>query len=157
MASGSLISRQPKMKPRKRLPLTFLCALTLLITLIGCAPRWEPVITFKHDSEAIALESAATEASKAGGYVSLTRGVSMEPAIITPCYSVIVHTPWESLEVGDIAVYLPKWSSGLVIHRCVQKDAGGWIMSGDNNAISESWERMTPANYFGKLQSVHKW
>lgn len=135
----------------------FLCVLTLSVALLGCRRVWPPVVTFKHDSEAMAEVNAMQEAHNSGGYVSYTTGISMEPAIITPCYSVVIPTPWESLQEGDIAIYLPKWHSGMVIHRCVQKDSGGWIMSGDNNARSESWERMTKDNYFGKLQSVHKW
>ncbi len=135
----------------------FLCVLTLFLALLGCRHSWTPVTTFKHDSERLAELAALKEANASGGYVSYTTGISMEPAIITPCYSVVVPTPWESLQEGDIAIYLPKWHSGMVIHRCVQKDSGGWIMSGDNNSRSESWERMTKDNYFGKLQSVHKW
>ena len=63
---------------------------------------------------------------------------------------------WEIKE-GDILDYLghPNQSRPdflkRTIHRAVQKDRGGWIMSGDNNRYTESWARVNEDNYFGKV------
>ena len=44
------------------------------------------------------------------------------------------------------------WVSRL--HRAVLRDRGGWLMSGDNNARSESWDRVTPQTYVGTVEAL---
>ena len=60
--------------------------------------------------------------------------------------------------VGALVVYVPAWASGgHVMHQAAARDAGGWIMSGLHNERSETWERVTAANYIGTVARVYVW
>ena len=41
-----------------------------------------------------------------------------------------------------------------MLHRAVMHDRRGWIMSGDNNRWSESWDRVTTENYIGTVKAL---
>ena len=41
-----------------------------------------------------------------------------------------------------------------MLHRAVDRDSGGWIMSGDNNRWSERWDRVTPTTYMGTVVAL---
>jgi signal peptidase I len=80
---------------------------------------------------------------------------SMQPTMDGGDYVIAVKMPYEDLKEGDIINYTPKWNNGgLVVHRLVQKDKGGWIASGDANKRSESWERVTPETYRDKAVKI---
>ena len=48
-----------------------------------------------------------------------------------------------------MVVYRASYNSNPIIHRAVQKDLHGWLMSGDSAKVSESWARVTRENYLG--------
>jgi signal peptidase I len=105
--------------------------------------------------------SALDEANSLQGrgctyYVLNTR--SMEPALWGGDYIVVESVPYSQLQRGDIIAYWADWLPGNVpvTHRLVEKDRGGWILSGDNNRHSESYSRVTEANYIGKLVRVYR-
>ena len=81
---------------------------------------------------------------------------SMEPTLTTDDRLVSVRVPFEELKEGEIVTYKPSWAKDgqVITHRLVQKDKGGWILSGDANKRSESFERMTPEKYLGKVVKI---
>lgn len=80
---------------------------------------------------------------------------SMHPTLAGSDYLLAQKVKYDDLKEGEIVIYNPKWNNGKsTVHRLVQKDKGGWIMSGDNNKRSESWERMTPETYTAKAIKI---
>lgn len=110
-------------------------------------------------------ESAALNAAIA--YVGMTAGAEVSTIAFTgsmlptlqggDCVG-LVPTPFNQLKVGDIVTYKAEWFAGvgLVIHRLVAKDSGGFIASGDNNAHSEPQWRITPASYHLRCAQVFR-
>jgi hypothetical protein len=107
-----------------------------------------------------ALLAAAAFAQRAHGRLILTSGTpSMEPLIHGRTYAVIVKRPFESISGSDVLVYrgrpdANKPDSLTILHRAVQHDKYGWLMSGDNNRWSESWDRVTSDNYTGTVVAL---
>ena len=64
---------------------------------------------------------------------------------------------YESLTVGALVLYTAGWTPHHVLHQAALKDRLGWIMSGLHNERSETWERVTPANYKGTVGRVYVW
>ena len=64
---------------------------------------------------------------------------------------------YESVAVGALVLYTAGWTSHHVLHQAALKDRLGWIMSGLHNERSETWERVTPANYKGTVGRVYVW
>lgn len=80
---------------------------------------------------------------------------SMLPTMDAGDYLIGIKVPYEELKEGDIVTYNPDWNGKKsVVHRLVLKDKRGWILSGDNNPRSESWERMTPEKYTSKVVKI---
>lgn len=73
---------------------------------------------------------------------------SMRPLLTGGEYVVTVDR-FDDLEVGQVVVYRASYNSNPIIHRAVQKDSHGWLMSGDSAKVSESWARVTRENYLG--------
>jgi hypothetical protein len=109
--------------------------------------------TTQHD----ALLAAASFAKLAHGSLILTSGThSMEPLIHGKTYAVIVKEPFASINPRDLLVYRGRPNANLpdtmtILHRAVQHDKYGWLMSGDNNRWTESWDRVTSDNYSGTV------
>ncbi len=82
-----------------------------------------------------------------------------DPLKTIVAYAVRSDSRYEAIAPGALVVYRPCWANptGLVIHGAAQKDASGWIMSGLHNAQSESWARVTPANFIGIVKTVYVW
>ena len=64
---------------------------------------------------------------------------------------------YESVAVGALVLYTANWTKHHVLHQAALKDQLGWIMSGLHNERSETWERLTPANYKGTVARVYVW
>lgn len=81
---------------------------------------------------------------------------SMAPLIPKAhCYIVTEAIPFEAIRPGIVATYRAAWNPGApVTHRLVAKDALGYIASGDANARSESFERVTRANFIGEVVGI---
>lgn len=129
--------------------------MALLDFLKPQADRYPPVEIVEHANP----NKAAWELSvlSGGQLYRIAPTGSMRPTLMDDDYVVTQKVPYEELKEGDIISYTPKWNKGkLTIHRLVQKDKTGWIASGDNNARSESWERVTPSNYVDKLVKVYR-
>lgn len=56
---------------------------------------------------------------------------SMEPTMVG-C-DVLVYSPTDDVDVGDVVVYDAHWRSGLVIHRVVAEREDGYVLQGDDN------------------------
>jgi hypothetical protein len=108
-------------------------------------------------SEQQAFWAACVYATGLGGSLVETTGTpSMEPLIRGKTYAVIKKCPFDAVVERDILVYRGRPDSSKVervtmLHRAVLHDRKGWIMSGDNNRWSESWDRVTPENYIGTV------
>lgn len=107
-------------------------------------------------NRAEALEQAtAFSKSMAGTYVTATSGTpSMEPLIHGVCFVVMERQPYAAVKKFDVLEYWGRLDANspkrtLVLHRAVLLDSAGWIMSGDNNMYSESWDRLTALTYIG--------
>lgn len=62
----------------------------------------------------------------------------MEPLIVAgDWYVADAAFPFAKLAVGDVIIYAPDWTTGLVIHACAQKSGEAWIMHGIKNAHYE--------------------
>jgi hypothetical protein len=107
-----------------------------------------------------ALLAAASYAKLTGGSLILTSGThSMEPLIHGKTYAVIVKEPFQAINQRDLLVYrgrpdANKADTATILHRAVQHDKYGWLMSGDNNRWTESWDRVTPDNYSGTVVAL---
>ena len=55
----------------------------------------------------------------------------------------------DEVERGQVLVYHATYNRNPIIHRAVELDAHGWLMSGDSAPLSESWARVTRENYLG--------
>jgi hypothetical protein len=83
----------------------------------------------------------------------------MQPLIHGKVYVVVRKVPYETITKGDLLVYMGRPNASRrdrisMLHRTVQHDSGGWLMCGDNNARTESWDRVTPTNYLGTVTMI---
>lgn len=106
-------------------------------------------------SRAAAQAACQAYAAAIGGTAEITSGSrSMEPTIRGQTYFVVQKLPFESINRNDLLVYMGRPNAAKpdrvkILHRAVQHDRHGWIMSGDNNRWSETWDRVTPQTYVG--------
>ena len=107
-----------------------------------------------------AFFTASVMAAANQGKVVLTSGThSMEPLIHGKVYAVIQKQNFSTIAKSDILVYLGRPNESkpdrqVMLHRAVDHDSGGWIMSGDNNRWSEKWDRVTPNTYMGTVVAL---
>lgn len=64
---------------------------------------------------------------------------------------------YNDIQKGDLVIYRADWAHGNVIHQAAQKDSGGWIMTGLNNAQSESFSRVTPETFICIISTTYVW
>jgi hypothetical protein len=113
---------------------------------------------FTNQSEA--FSACVAYAASNGGTVVTTSGTpSMEPLIHGKTFAVVQNRPYASIALRDLVVYMgrpdgSKPTRMKMLHRAVEHDGGGWIMSGDNNRWSESWDRVTPQTYGGVVVAL---
>lgn len=135
-------------------------ALTLLVVLLFF--RQEPPHT---DIETHVVDdpfiAAAAHAGRVGGRVfTVAYTGSMKPFLMGG-EKVVAVGEYPAIKRGDVLIYngrLNPYSTNeqVVIHRAVQHDKDGWIMSGDNNAHTETWSRVRPDNYLGTVVAIYK-
>jgi signal peptidase I len=68
----------------------------------------------------------------------------------------VTKADYDSIQVGQILVYKASYNNNPIIHRAVQKDRDGWIMSGDSAKHTESWARVNKDNYLGTVVAVYQ-
>lgn len=111
-------------------------------------------------SRAEALKLGNSVARDAGAKLLLTSGTrSMEPVIRGRVYVVAESIPYDHITKGDLLVYMGRPNGAKpdrtsMLHRAVLRDKGGWLMSGDNNRWTESWDRVTPVTYVGTVTTI---
>lgn len=82
----------------------------------------------------------------------------LDPRQTVVAYAVIDSAAtFDGITTGALVVYFATWAGGRVIHQAAARDGGGWIMSGLHNERSETWERVTAANYIGTVARVYVW
>ena len=82
----------------------------------------------------------------------------LDPRKTVVAYAVIdTAATYDGITTGALVVYFATWAGGRVLHQAAAKDSGGWIMSGLHNERSETWERVTAANYIGTVARVYVW
>ena len=107
-----------------------------------------------------ALQLGKSVAGKTGANLLVTSGTkSMEPLIHGRSYVVVQPRPYHSISKGDLLVYqgrpdASKQERVCMLHRAVLQDKGGWLMSGDSNRWTESWDRVTPDTYQGTVTTI---
>lgn len=115
-----------------------LVACALLVMLLGCSPRAPDasLVLWEQPAPSVAAEAHAREK---GLFAASIRGISMEPLIVAGDWYVADPAfPFAKLAAGDVIIYAPDWTSGLVIHACAAKSGEAWIMHGINNAAYEN-------------------
>lgn len=107
-----------------------------------------------------ALNLSNSLAREAGAKVLITSGTkSMEPLIHGKAYVVVLPLSYNQITKGELLVYMgrpnaAKQDRTCMLHRAVQQDRAGWLMSGDNNRWTESWDRVTPTTYMGTVTTI---
>lgn len=82
----------------------------------------------------------------------------LDPRQTVVAYAVIDSAAtYDGITTGALVVYFATWAGGRVLHQAAARDGGGWIMSGLHNERSETWERVTAANYIGTVARVYVW
>jgi hypothetical protein len=136
-----------------------LLALAALVSTTAAEVSHNPA-KVQYETQRQAMLAAASYAKLTGGSLILTSGThSMEPLIHGKTYAVIVKLPFSAITQRDLLVYhgrpnANKADTITILHRAVSHDKYGWLMSGDNNRYSESWDRVTPDNYAGTVVAL---
>jgi hypothetical protein len=110
----------------------------LALVLAGCSPRQPDasLVLWEQPAPQVAAQAHAREK---GLIASSVAGVSMEPLIVAgDWYVADAAFPFAKLRDGDVIIYAPDWTTGLVIHACAAKSGDAWIMHGVNNAHYEN-------------------
>jgi hypothetical protein len=115
-------------------------------------------------SQADALAQAGRGAYPVLGTGSMAPYIPAAPAGQDPLKTVVAYAVasgagYDAITPGALCIYRPTWANptGLVIHCAAQKDSDGWIMSGLHNKQSESWARVTPANFVAIVAHAYVW
>lgn len=123
-------------------------------------PHGSGVLKYHFGSEAEASLACRVAAAQAGGMVVQTSGTpSMEPLIHGRTYVVVRKQAFDGIRKSDLLVYMGRLNARAsqrtcTLHRAVDHDRYGWLMSGDNNRWTESWDRVTPDNYVGTVVAI---
>jgi len=133
------------------------------VELEGAGNRYYPdsdVLKFACRSRDDARELGNELARDIGASVLLTSGTSsMEPLIHGRAYVVVEYQTYDTITRGDLLVYMGRPNAAeqerkCMLHRTVLQDKEGWLMCGDNNRWSESWDRVTPITYIGTVTAI---
>ncbi len=134
----------------------------LAMLLSGCSPtpRLDPPL-FTYPTEAMTQLSAQARARDILGTVYTVADThSMEPLLRGGDRIVVAppeRAPYAELKVGQVITYRADWyTKHPVTHRLVQKDSGGWILSGDANPRSEASWRVTEKSYLGTVDGIYR-
>lgn len=80
---------------------------------------------------------------------------SMEPLLHGGEW-VVTTSDYSAIKKGQVLVYKAPYNQTPIIHRAVEQDSLGWIMSGDSAQHTESWFRVIPPNYIGTTIAIYK-
>jgi hypothetical protein len=69
---------------------------------------------------------------------------------------VVTAAAYNQIQLGQVLVYKAPYNQSPIIHRAVQKDNLGWIMSGDSSPRTESFFRVTPESYIGTTIAIFR-
>ena len=134
-------------------------ALALLVALLFFRqePPLNPIETHVVDDP---FAAAAAHAGRVGGRVyTVSFTGSMKP-LLQGGEKIVAVGEFPAVKRGDVLIYEgalnPYGPVTTIVHRAVQQDKGGWIMSGDNNAHTETWSRVTAQNYRGTVVAIYK-
>jgi hypothetical protein len=135
--------------------------LATYVCLIGAgwllAFGWKPVrVDFPVEVAAMPANAAQAKAAELGGkvwHVGFTG--SMKPLLQGGEYVVTVYR-YDGIRTGEVLVYTATYHERPIIHRAVQRDSHGWLMSGDSAKVSESWARVTKDNYLGTAVAAYR-
>lgn len=107
------------------------------------------------DAQARAIKLAVTDESPCV-WREVTPTGSMVPLIpAAKCFVVSRRIPFSQIRLGTVNTYWPDFRLGEnFCHRFVAKDSLGYLASGDANPRTESWGRVTPANYEGEVIAI---
>jgi len=95
-------------------------------------------------------------AEQAGGKVwSVGFTGSMKPLLQGVEYVVSVSS-YQTIKRGEVLIYSQPYHNKPIIHRAVEKDDDGWIMSGDSAKHTESWARVTASSYLGTAVAIYR-
>jgi hypothetical protein len=136
-----------------------LLALGAAVSAVAADPVRNPA-KLQYATQQQAMLAANIFARLSGGSLVLTSGTkSMEPLIHGKIYAVIAKRPYASIAKSDLLVYLGRPNAAkadrqTILHRAILQDTYGWMMSGDNNRWSESWDRVTSVNYVGTVVAL---
>jgi len=110
---------------------------------------WEPV----KDNPPVYLQETNVGEGQKAWQVSYTG--SMRP-FLQGGEVVVTEANYDAIKLGQIVVYQAPYNKSPIVHRAVQKDELGWIMSGDSAKHTESWYRVTKDNYLGTVVAVYQ-
>jgi len=141
----------------------------LLAAIIVVARHKEATLVAGLPVRIVCADQAAALAQAGDSAIAIRGTGSMAPYIpaaapgLVPVDTVVAYAVldaaanYESLTVGALVLYTAGWTPHRVLHQAALKDRLGWIMSGLHNERSETWERVTPANYKGTVARVYVW
>jgi hypothetical protein len=99
---------------------------------------------------------ARQEAAQVNGKVwSVGFTGSMKPLLEGGEYVVSVSR-YETIRKGEVLIYSQPYHPIPIVHRAVQQDRDGWIMSGDSAKRTENWARVTQKEYIGTVVAVYR-
>jgi hypothetical protein len=136
-----------------------LLALSVAVSTVAADTVRNPA-KMQYASQREAMLAANLYARCSGGSLILTSGTaSMKPLIQGKVYAVVVKRSYASIAKSDLLVYQGRANAAkadrqTILHRAVLQDKYGWMMSGDNNRWSESWDRVTSDNYVGTVVAL---
>ncbi len=140
----------------------FLLCLLLLCSLAGCGyPNHIDPPLHTEPLPNMTFLAAQARAHDLGGIVyHVANTHSMEPLLQGDDYVVVdlaANHPYATLKAGQVITYHADWyPAAPVTHRLVKQDQYGWVLSGDNNANSESGWRVTEKTYIGVVDSIYR-
>lgn len=133
---------------------TYVCIVGMACLLIfGWQPEKIDPPVYSVSNASVAAQTAAEKINGNVWHVSNTG--SMKPLLQGGEYAVTVKD-FNNIKKGHILVYHATYNKNPIIHRAVDNDSYGWLMSGDSAKHSESWSRVTKENYIGTVVAVYK-
>ena len=135
--------------------------LATYVALIGAAwlliGGWKPV---KRDFPVYVVADPAEAAKTAGialnGQIWAVGNTGSMKPLLQGGEVVVSVKNYPAIELGQVLIYSATYHDKPIIHRAVQKDAHGWLMSGDSSPRSESWARVTEKNYLGTAVAAYR-
>lgn len=136
--------------------------IAIAVGLLGFSwrPKLKPVETHDFTDVSEATKGALAHAKLIGGRVHVVSNTRSMRPLLQGGELVVVSDPqkdpWSNVTEGDVCVYAYAYHENPLIHRAAMRDAHGWIMAGDSAPRSESFDRMTPENYLGRLVAIYR-